>query len=98
MECGAASKEERDSWVAAIEKAVHAEKHVPVSPASPAGQETVFGRKVTKDDFELEGVIGQGSFAKVLQVKAKAPPHTTYAMKVLKKKTVPYSGITLSRT
>ena len=89
------SKEERDSWIAAIQKAVHAEKHVPVSPASPAGQETVFGRKVTKEDFELVGVIGQGSFAKVVQVRSKAPPQTTYAMKVLKKKTVtpPYNTI-----
>jgi len=43
---------------------------------------------VTKEDFELVGVIGQGSFAKVVQVRSKMPPNTTYAMKVLKKKTV----------
>ena len=48
----------------------------------------MFGRKVNKEDFELVGVIGQGSFAKVVQVKAKFGDQATYAMKVLKKKTV----------
>jgi serine/threonine protein kinase len=97
MELGATSKEERDVWISAISTAAapaqapEAAMSVPASPPmSPAdkGQETLFGKKVTKEDFELVGVIGQGSFAKVLQVKAKVPPNDTYAMKVLKKKTV----------
>jgi len=87
MELGASSREERDEWMKAIENAV-AKPAAVSSPGGEGPQETVFGRKCTKEDFELVGVIGQGSFAKVMQVKLKTPPNPTYAMKVLKKKTV----------
>merc|ERR1719424_2729619 len=50
-----------------------------------------FGNKVTKEDFELVGVIGQGSFAKVVEVQ-KIDTGKTFAMKVLKKKTVVERG------
>jgi len=88
MELGAASKEERDAWIDAVNAALGGSL-AESPPMSPDGaQETIYGKKVTKEDFELVGVIGQGSFAKVVQVKAKMPPFSTYAMKVLKKKTV----------
>merc|ERR1711934_190435 len=94
MELGAGSREERDAWIESITLACNpvaaaAAKAGPASMSPSKGDtETIVGRKVTKEDFELVGVIGQGSFAKVLQVKAKDPPHNMYAMKVLKKKTV----------
>jgi len=43
---------------------------------------------VTEDDFEIMGLIGQGSHAQVMLVRTKVPPVKTHAMKVLKKKLV----------
>merc|ERR1711998_483804 len=90
MELGASSREDRDAWIAAIEAAANPAAAAPSSPggrgAAPESV-TVYGKKVTKDDFEMNGVIGQGSFAKVMQVKHKGSGRT-FAMKVLKKKTV----------
>lgn len=96
MELGAANREERDQWMQAITLACNpvaaaaaaAGPGSPVMSPSKGDTETVVGRKVTKEDFELVGVIGQGSFAKVLQVRSKDASKNMYAMKVLKKKTV----------
>jgi len=43
---------------------------------------------ITEDDFEVKRVIGQGSHAVVMEVETKAPPVTTYAMKLLRKRSM----------
>ena len=62
---GCNNKEDRDGWIEAINNTAHGSL-IQGESESPSGQEvTAFGHKVTKEDFELVGVIGQGSFAKV---------------------------------
>ena len=91
-EVGCGSKEDRDGWIQAINTTVHgnhADSALQHSPSMIEGN--AFGNKVTKEDFELVGVIGQGSFAKVVEVQ-KIDTGKTFAMKVLKKKTVVERG------
>merc|ERR1711865_71558 len=91
-EVGCGSKEDRDGWIQAINTTVHgnhADGALQHSPSMIEGN--AFGNKVTKEDFELVGVIGQGSFAKVVEVQ-KIDTGKTFAMKVLKKKTVVERG------
>jgi serine/threonine protein kinase len=65
--------EERDAWVAALQK--EKEKNSGV----------VKGEKVSVEDFDLLNLVGKGSFGKVMQVRKKSNGKI-YAMKVLDKK------------
>jgi len=54
---------------------------------TPGAAETLFGKKVTKEDFDYIRVIGEGAHAKVMQVKEKNNGRML-AMKVLNKRKV----------
>jgi len=58
-----------------------------MTPVTPGREETLFGNKVGKDDFDYLRVVGEGAHAKVMQVREKKTGKML-AMKVLNKRKV----------